>query len=341
MCSYGVNYVRLGDDFLVAGIILKEWPTKTPARGKMLKAAGKDAVPRETLDRVAARFAEVQEIDVAALEARKDDEIEAYRRSAAFERDVVDLLRPDLERTLGQVHDYKQFIQNIVQNMNVIWETRWPGDGVEKHLEKASYEERAIYWAARLMDEKLDAALFLLYPERIASGKTRFRFHGMVTKYRKIYDRFCKQKGLTVEIVGESWGDIYANPQAVPVIPHALIDNATKYAPANSTVRLHFQETEDNIRLTVGSYGPIITPEEISRIFELFYRGAAARTREPQGTGFGLAAAQLIAKELGTAITVEQSGDARSDGTHWTEFSVEFDRAQEQPERRGFLGRGR
>ena len=93
--------------------------------------------------------------------------MEDYRQTRQYQTDIADLLRPDVQRALGQVHDYKAFVSTVITNLNVIWHERFGMGSIEDHLARASREEVAIYHAARLMEGRLDAALFLTYPERI------------------------------------------------------------------------------------------------------------------------------------------------------------------------------
>ena len=327
LCPYGVNYQWATPELLVAGVVLRggDYPP-TPARQKMLRAVGKDAIRKDHLEQVVERARENIAREEADLRARKDAVIAEYRRGKGYQEDLLDLLRPELERTLGQVHDYKQFVQQVVQNVDVLLDKRYPNVPLEEKLGRASHEEAAIYWAARLMDEKIDAALLLMYPQRITAEaeQRRFSFHGLVTKYRKIYQRRIEAKGLKYHEVGDCWSQLVANPRAVAIIPHAIIDNAIKYAPPKSTLRLGFDERDDAILFSVESFGPVIESDESERIFELFFRGRHAAERDGEGTGFGLGSAQTIAKHLGTEIAVNQLSDRGPEGTRKTIFSVRF-----------------
>jgi signal transduction histidine kinase len=224
------------------------------------------------------------------------------------------------------MHDYKQFVQQIIQNMNVIFEERHPGLELKEKLELASKEEKAVYYAAIIMDEKLDAMLFLESPGRIreASDHRVLRIHGAIMKYVSIYDSRATRKGIDLSIRGQSWGSTYGNVRALSIIPHTLIDNATKYAPTGTAVIVRLKEDDEYVLLDVEGYGPKIHDDEVSRIFDPFYRGRAARVLSSEGMGFGLASAQNIARAHGTAITFTQGPQVGPAGTYLTTFSVRF-----------------
>jgi two-component system phosphate regulon sensor histidine kinase PhoR len=74
-----------------------------------------------------------------------------------------------------------------------------------------------------------------------------------------------------------------------------LLDNACKYSPAGSTVRLAAAAVEGKLLIEVTDEGPGIPAGHLERIFERFYRVDRARSRETGGTGLGLAIVRHIA----------------------------------------------
>ena len=75
-----------------------------------------------------------------------------------------------------------------------------------------------------------------------------------------------------------------------------LLDNAIKYGRAGGTITLTLRRTDRQARLTVSNPGDPITPEQLGRLFERFYRADASRG-EQSGFGLGLPIAAAIASE--------------------------------------------
>ena len=73
-----------------------------------------------------------------------------------------------------------------------------------------------------------------------------------------------------------------------------LIENALKYSPPEQQVRVQVGATSSEVFVRVVDRGPGVSPEESSRIFEPFQRGA--RSRGAHGAGLGLAIAQGFAE---------------------------------------------
>ena len=88
-----------------------------------------------------------------------------------------------------------------------------------------------------------------------------------------------------------------------------LLDNAIKYAPEHTPIRLTLAAEEKNARLTVENGGQPIPPEVVAHLFDRFYRADSARSG-PEGFGLGLSIAQSIAREHQGAIRCES--DSRS-----------------------------
>jgi two-component system sensor histidine kinase KdpD len=91
-----------------------------------------------------------------------------------------------------------------------------------------------------------------------------------------------------------------------------LLDNATKYSPASSSIEVS-ASSNDTVHVVVRNSGALIAEREHARIFERFYRGVHARL--VPGTGMGLAIVQQIAKAHGGAVTVSSTPEA---GTAFT-----------------------
>ena len=87
-----------------------------------------------------------------------------------------------------------------------------------------------------------------------------------------------------------------------------LLENAAKYSPPSSCVRVSAERTQSEVTINVADQGSGIDPVEQSLIFEKFYRGREQRVMA-HGTGMGLAISDVIVKAHGGHISlVSQSG---------------------------------
>ena len=92
-----------------------------------------------------------------------------------------------------------------------------------------------------------------------------------------------------------------------------LVANAIAYAPERSTIAIDAVPENGRVALTVSDQGPGIPEEDLSRVFERFYRVDKSRTRDPGGTGLGLAIVKHLVELHGGAVRVENrpEGGAR------------------------------
>ena len=87
-----------------------------------------------------------------------------------------------------------------------------------------------------------------------------------------------------------------------------LLDNAVKYAPPHSSIRIRAQAGDGKLRLTVEDEGPGIPPEALPHIFDKFYRAKAA-DRRIAGTGLGLAVARGFVESFGGSLDAANRSD--------------------------------
>jgi two-component system phosphate regulon sensor histidine kinase PhoR len=86
-----------------------------------------------------------------------------------------------------------------------------------------------------------------------------------------------------------------------------LLDNAIKYTPESGMITISANEANDSVTVTVADTGIGISPKDLPRIFERFYRVDTARSREQGGTGLGLAIVKHIIQLYGGSVAVEST----------------------------------
>jgi two-component system, OmpR family, phosphate regulon sensor histidine kinase PhoR len=107
-------------------------------------------------------------------------------------------------------------------------------------------------------------------------------------------------------------GRIVADPTKLHDVLRNLVENAVHYSPDGATIRLEATRSDGSVRISVSDSGPGIPPEDLSRIFERFYRVDKSRAR-PGGTGLGLAIVKHLVELHGGEAVAEnrQEGGAR------------------------------
>jgi len=83
-----------------------------------------------------------------------------------------------------------------------------------------------------------------------------------------------------------------------------LVDNAIKYTPAGGKITLGMRNEGRHCILSVTDTGEGISPEELTKVFDRFYRCDQSRKSQTSGHGLGLSIARIIAVAHGGKIRV-------------------------------------
>ena len=85
-----------------------------------------------------------------------------------------------------------------------------------------------------------------------------------------------------------------------------MLDNAIKYSPSPSVVKVTSKVKEDKLVITLKDSGIGIEKDALEHIFDRFYRAESSRNKagDSEGYGLGLSIAKMIADVHGAVITV-------------------------------------
>jgi two-component system sensor histidine kinase CiaH len=112
-------------------------------------------------------------------------------------------------------------------------------------------------------------------------------------------------KNIILQMEIDSTVAMQADEERLHQLLVTLLDNAIKYTPEGGLVRVVCRKLAHSVLLEVEDTGIGIAPENLQHIFDRFYRGDKARTRQEGGTGLGLAIAKWIVESHGGKIRVE------------------------------------
>ncbi len=105
----------------------------------------------------------------------------------------------------------------------------------------------------------------------------------------------ASDKSITIRAnLPESLPSVMGDRDRLEQVVVNLLDNAIKYTPAGGSVTISAEDLGGEVRVDVCDTGIGIPEDDISRIFERFYRVDKARSRAMGGTGLGLAIVKHI-----------------------------------------------
>ena len=113
---------------------------------------------------------------------------------------------------------------------------------------------------------------------------------------------FALDKGIEIELDATTVSPIAGDARLLGVLLRNLLDNAVRYSPAGSAVRVRVAERDRVPSVVVVDQGPGVPEAERARLGTRFHRLVGG---EIPGTGLGLSIAKRIAELHGAAIAFD------------------------------------
>jgi PAS domain S-box-containing protein len=114
-----------------------------------------------------------------------------------------------------------------------------------------------------------------------------------------------KNISLTVDLPRDLPASIEADQALLHQGIYNLVENAIKYTPNGGQVQARVRVSNKDIIFEVQDDGIGISPSDLPRLFEKFYRGKQRDARAQHGSGLGLAIVRSIAERHGGRVWVE------------------------------------
>lgn len=125
-------------------------------------------------------------------------------------------------------------------------------------------------------------------------------------------DRLAPQfmdKGITLNIdLSPSLPNVCADLERTGQVLINLLGNALQYTPTDGQVSVSAAVIDHHIRLAVQDTGLGLTPDDLNKIFQRFYRVDQSRARASGGSGIGLTIARHLVEQHGGQIWAESAG---------------------------------
>jgi len=157
-------------------------------------------------------------------------------------------------------------------------------------------------------DRLLDMINTMLMISKTESGVDKLSFEridlaNLVREACELFEPTAEDKSVTLSCEVPQKSHLVGDNRTIQRMLSNLLDNAIKYTPSGGTVSVSVSENDErNIVITVKDTGIGISPNDLPRIFDRFYRCDQSRTT--LGIGLGLSLARAIARAHGGDITV-------------------------------------
>jgi len=119
----------------------------------------------------------------------------------------------------------------------------------------------------------------------------------------------AEARGIVLRREGEgALPAVRADRERLAQVMDNLVSNAIRYAPDGSAVVVPARRGANEVIVGVRDEGPGLTAEQLSRVFERFYRVDPSRSRALGGSGIGLAIAKALTEAMDGRIWAESPG---------------------------------
>jgi two-component system, OmpR family, sensor kinase len=108
---------------------------------------------------------------------------------------------------------------------------------------------------------------------------------------------------------------VAAEPLMIEVLIRNLVDNALRHTLSGGRIDISVRYESKAAILVIEDTGPGISPEDLERVFEPFFRG---RRHRGNGSGLGLSIVKRIVESLGGTVTIQNVGSANATGLRAT-----------------------
>lgn len=158
-------------------------------------------------------------------------------------------------------------------------------------------------FVVRLVNDLLDAA-------KIDAGRLELRpeptdLVGLVRENVSLNQTLAAKKDVHIRLEDEKLPPAVLDPDKMVQVLNNLINNAVKYSPPGTTVRVQLGREGQRVHLSVRDCGPGIPADDLERVFQPF---ETTKLKGPDGeksTGLGLAIAKKIVEGHGGSIWAE------------------------------------
>ncbi|ADH93350.1 sensor histidine kinase [Arcanobacterium haemolyticum] len=256
------------------------------ARGKIVDADL--VVPRETMDEAAdlrlwLRAAPVEGDHILVLL----EDMTAKRRLEETRRDFVANVSHELKTPVGAVRLLAETIHSVADEPEHV---RHFSEKMMAESERLGNLVKEIIQLSQLQEgDSLADSDVVSVDQVIEEALDRVRIE-------------AENRNVSLISGGRSGLRVYGDQALLTTAIRNLLDNAVRYSRPHSRVSISAINQDGEVHVIVLDQGEGIEPDVQPRIFERFYRGDKARSRETGGSGLGLAIVKHVVADHGGRI---------------------------------------
>ena len=211
-------------------------------------------------------------------------------------------------------HELKTPMTSIGGFVDGILDGTIPPEEEKKYLTIVSNEVRRL---SRMVVSMLNISK--IEAGEIQLAATKYDVSKQIFETLLLFEQKIEEKHIEIDGFEEMHGVmIEADRDMLHQVIYNLFDNAVKFTPENGRITVSAVSSEEATTVSIRNSGAGVSEEEISRIFERFYKVDKSRSFDTKGVGLGLYIVKTIVNMHDGEIT------ASSKQGEYTEFSFEI-----------------
>ena len=220
-----------------------------------------------------------------------------------LQKELIANISHDLRTPLTMIKGYSEVMRDI------------PGENTSENIQVVIDETTRL---SELVNDLLDLS-------KIQSGSYKAMFEefdltAAVEEVMKRYDAFTAHQGYHITFHSNNRVTVFADRGMLLQVLYNLINNAINYTGEDLSVTVQQTVHENRVRISVTDTGQGIEPDQISQIWDRYYKVDKVHRRAMIGTGLGLSIVKGVLDLHNAAYGVESQ--VGSGSTFWFELDI-------------------
>ncbi len=220
---------------------------------------------------------------------RIESDVNELKQQEQIRRDLIANIAHDLATPLTAIQGFSEALaDDMIQQP-------------EQRQETAQLIGREVQRMRRLVGDMQQTTA--LESGRVQLEMAPLDLHALVDETLAVIEPECEQAGIILrnEILPDP-PSVRADSDRITQVLLNLLDNARRYTPSGGTITVGARPVGQQLEIWVSDTGRGIGQEDLSHIFERFYRADRSRTGKTGGSGLGLSIVKAIIAAHGGQI---------------------------------------
>jgi heavy metal sensor kinase len=220
--------------------------------------------------------------------------------------DLLDRLRDVVLRekqfTADASHELRTPLSVIKGTLEVL--TRKPRER-EQYVEKIHFVMSEVDRMSLLVDQLLELARY--ESGTIKPSVVDIDVNNLINESFKRLHYAASEKNISLQLYATEHYHVQADVAMTNIIIENILSNAIKYSFEHQSIQVHVKKESGKITCSITDHGSGIPKDQLSKIFDRFYRVDESRTSHVSGKGIGLAIVKRLAHLQNLEITVQST----------------------------------